>query len=199
MDEPELVRKLKKQDEKAFHVAIEIYSPAMLYTARTMLDDAAAEDVVQNTWLTVISAIEGYEARSGLKTWLCRITANKSKNWLRKHRRELLLDDFEPLERAMESRFNEGGSWSAPFTGEASSSPETIAESFVVHECIEKHLSLMKQQQATVLMLAEQGVLTPDEIAETVGVSAGNVRVLLHRARQRLLLMVENLRETGTC
>lgn len=199
MDEPGLVRQLKKQDEKAFHMAIASYSPAMLYTARTMLDPAAAEDVVQDTWLTVISAIEGYEARSGLKTWLCRITANKAKNWLRKHRRESLLDDFEPLERAMESRFNAGGSWSMPFTGEASSSPETITESAVLHGCIDKHLSLMKQQQATVLMLTEQGVLALDEIADIVGVSSGNVRVLLHRARQRLLLMVEKLRETGNC
>ncbi|MFN2361285.1 MAG: sigma factor-like helix-turn-helix DNA-binding protein [Marinobacter sp.] len=48
-------------------------------------------------------------------------------------------------------------------------------------------------------MLTEQGILALDEIADIVGVSAGNVRVLLHRARQRLLLMVEKLRETGTC
>ncbi|MFN2361284.1 MAG: RNA polymerase sigma factor [Marinobacter sp.] len=127
MDEPELVSQLKKQDEKAFYVAIETYSPAMLYTARTMLDAAAAEDIVQDTWLTVISA-------------------NKAKNWLRKHRRESLLDDFEPLERAMESRFNAGGGWSVPFAGEASNSPETITESSVLRGCIDKHLALMRQQ-----------------------------------------------------
>lgn len=199
MDESELVKQLKNQRENAFNIAIETYSPAMLYTARTMLDSAAAEDVVQDTWLTVISAIEGYEARSGLKTWLCRIAANKAKNWLRKHHRESLVDDFEPLERALANRFSADGSWSTPFAGEAPSSPETITESTVLHECIEKHLALMKQQQATVLMLTEQGTLALGEIADIVGVSAGNVRVLLHRARQRMVLMVEKLRETGNC
>ena len=48
---------------------------ALLYVG----DRAAAEDVVQETWLGVFQGIDRFEARSSLKTWLFRILTNRAK------------------------------------------------------------------------------------------------------------------------
>jgi len=99
---------------KAYHEAVQRFSGAMLATARSMLDPATAEDVVQETWVAVIDAIDGFEGRSALKTWLCTITANRARNRLRKSNRETLTDFQAPLDPNLEKRFNEGGAGFSP-------------------------------------------------------------------------------------
>lgn len=199
LSEDALVDALRNRDEAAYHHAVEKYTGSMLATARTMLDSAAAEDVVQEAWLSVMHAIDGFEGRSGLKSWLCRITANKAKNHLRKHKRESLQDDFSALESDIESRFSPDGRWANPFHGFERHSPSDNLERDVMDDCLQKHLSKMPGEHSSALLLIQQAEMSKDDVASLLGVSVGNVRVMVHRARQRLVLMLERLRETGEC
>ena len=52
----------------------------MLRVARMYVSTrAVAEEVVQETWLGVLSGIGRFEGRSSLKTWIFRILTNRAK------------------------------------------------------------------------------------------------------------------------
>ena len=53
--------------------------------------------------------------------------------------------------------------------------------------------------QRSALMLYEAHQHKSDDVCNILDVSASNLRVLLHRARQKIFLMVETFQETGEC
>ena len=60
---------------------VERYNATMLRVARLHVRDRqAAEEVVQETWLAVVTGLERFEERSTLKTWLFRILTNRAKS-----------------------------------------------------------------------------------------------------------------------
>src|SRR4051794_17385576 len=76
----ELVAALQAGDEQAFTALIEELGPSMLRVARMYVSTrAVAEEVVQETWLGVLSGIGRFEGRSSLKTWIFRILTNRAK------------------------------------------------------------------------------------------------------------------------
>ena len=76
----ELVAALRAGDEQAFASLIDELGPSMLRVARMYVSTrAVAEDVVQETWLGVLSGIGRFEGRSSLKTWIFRILTNRAK------------------------------------------------------------------------------------------------------------------------
>lgn len=198
-DESDLVERLRSRESKAFHEAVQRYSGSMLATARSMLDPATAEDVVQETWVAVVDAIDGFEGRSALKTWLCTITANRARNRLRKSNRETLTDFQAPLDPALESRFNNGGSWIQPTRPWGSESADELLSNEALKECLNKHIEALPETQRAVLMMREIQQMEADEVCRILGLTSANLRVSLHRARQRIFRMIEGFRETGEC
>src|SRR5919199_1187100 len=79
-DDLALVQALRGGDETAFLTLVERYQAALLRLAQLYVRDrAAAEDVVQETWLAVVRGIERFEGRAALKTWLFRILINRAR------------------------------------------------------------------------------------------------------------------------
>src|SRR5215470_2211665 len=75
-----VVDALRRGDEEAFMTLVRRYGAQMLRVARMYVaSDAAAEDVVQETWLAVLNGIERFEGRSSLRTWLFRILVNRAR------------------------------------------------------------------------------------------------------------------------
>ena len=198
-DEQQLVERLRERDTKAYHEAVQRFSGSMLATARSMLDPATAEDVVQETWVAVVDAIDGFEGRSALKSWLCTITANRARNRLRRSKRETLTDFQAPLEPALEARFNEGGSWAQPTRPWGSESAEDLLSNEALKDCLEKHYDALPETQRAVLMMRDLQQMEAEEVCRILGLSGSNLRVTLHRARQKLFTMIEGFRETGEC
>src|SRR3954451_5706598 len=80
LDDQELVERARGGDEDAFATLVRRHSPALLRLARMYVaTQAAAEDVVQETWLGVLRGLEKFEGRSSFKTWLFRILVNRAK------------------------------------------------------------------------------------------------------------------------
>jgi len=198
-DEQQLIERLRQRDSAAFHEAVQRFSGAMLATARSMLDPSTAEDVVQETWVAVVDAIDGFEGRSALKTWLCTITANRARNRLRRGKRETLTDFQSPLDPALETRFNEGGGWSQPTQPWGSESADELLENEALKDCLNKHYEALTETQRAVLMMRDIQQMASEDVCRILGLSNSNLRVTLHRARQKLFTMIEGFRETGEC
>jgi RNA polymerase sigma-70 factor (ECF subfamily) len=75
-----LLEGLRAGDEAAFTELVDRYSSSMLRVARMYVpSQAVAEEVVQETWLGVLTGLERFEGRSSLKTWLFRILVNRAR------------------------------------------------------------------------------------------------------------------------
>jgi len=197
--EQQLIENLKQRDPASYRLAVRTYSPGMLAVARFYLDASTAEEVVQDCWVTVIDAIEKFEGRSGLKTWLHRIVANRCKNKLRSAKREISTDFQEQLDPDLADRFNASGRWQTPPTLRFEESADMLLENGALRDCLDKHLARLPETQRSALILYEAHQHKSDDVCNILDVKASNLRVLLHRARQKIFLMVEHFQETGEC
>ncbi|HEX2996801.1 MAG TPA: sigma-70 family RNA polymerase sigma factor, partial [Anaerolineales bacterium] len=88
-------------DRAEFARLVDAYSSPIYRLGLRMLGNSQdAEDVLQNTFLNVLTHISEFEGRSSLATWLYRIAANEALMLLRKKKPEVNLDDFETGEES---------------------------------------------------------------------------------------------------
>src|SRR3954464_11803001 len=72
-----LVEALRAGDEAAFVGLIRAHHSVLLQVAMTYVSSrAAAEEVVQETWLGVLNGLDRFQGRSSLKTWIFEIASN---------------------------------------------------------------------------------------------------------------------------
>jgi RNA polymerase sigma-70 factor (ECF subfamily) len=200
-DDTTLLAALRKGDELAFGSLIDRYHSSMARVARAYVPTKeTAEDVVQETWLGVIQGLDGFEERSSLKTWIFRILVNRAKT---RGERESRTRPFSSLDteagaddRAVDpNRFNEhgrfAGYWSAP--PNARSVPEDAVVLAELGQQLLGVLDGLPATQRTVITLRDVHGLSSAEVCDLLGVSEGNQRVLLHRARSKARAALERL------
>ena len=79
-DDRDLVAALRAGDEQAFAALIDGWSGSMLRMARLHVPtDSVAEEVVQETWLAVLTGLDRFRGESSLRTWVYRILLNQAK------------------------------------------------------------------------------------------------------------------------
>src|SRR5689334_5944679 len=71
-----LVGRLIAGDEDAFRELVRLHDSGLRRMARLYVAEAVADDVVQDTWVTVVRGIARFEGRSSLKTWVYGILVN---------------------------------------------------------------------------------------------------------------------------
>lgn len=99
LEDAELVERLKAGDQAAYAQLVEDNASRIYRLAlRMMGNEADAEDVLQETFLSAFKAIDRFEARSSLSTWLYRIASNAALMRLRRKEPDQVSVD-EPLER----------------------------------------------------------------------------------------------------
>jgi RNA polymerase sigma-70 factor (ECF subfamily) len=189
-DEGPLIAALRAGDEEAFGGLVNDWSRSMLLLARGFVStEASAEEVVQDTWLAVIRGLDGFEARSSLRTWVYRILVNIAKTrGVREHRSipwsslgdEGTSPTVDPdLFRGPEDQYV--AHWrSFPATWR---SAEDDALETEVRDALRKALEMLPARQQIVLTLRDVIGCSSEEVCDLLQVSVANQRVLLHRAR----------------
>lgn len=200
-DSAEDLARLRAGDRAAFSELVHRHHRALIALVRPIVGQSDAEEVVQMAWVKAYLAIADFEGRSGVRTWLGRIAINEARMWLRKHRRELLLDDVQALvdEDPLAGRFGENGRWARPPSRWRSDSPEALLMGEQLADCLEELLEAMPPRQRAVFEMRDITALSFEEVCNELGVSASNARVLLHRARLRVFALVDHYEETGEC
>jgi RNA polymerase sigma-70 factor (ECF subfamily) len=196
--EADLVRRLREGDEQAFVGLVTAWHSRLLRVARGFVPtDAAAEEVVQDTWSALIERLEGFEGRSSLHTFLFRILLNRARTRGEKERRSVPWSSLEneenarPTEDMLGRRFDERGMWSAAPRPWEEESPERLVERKEVVRLIHAELEKLPPGQRAVLVLRDIEGLEPEEICSALEITETNQRVLLHRARTRIRLALE--------
>jgi RNA polymerase sigma-70 factor (ECF subfamily) len=194
-----LVSALRRGDELAFAELVERYNGPLLRLAATFVRDrAVAEEVVQETWLGVLQGIDRFEARSSLKTWIYRILTNRAKTRGERERRTVPLSaltgaDEGPSvdpDRFFDPDHRWGGHWAAP----PRRWDEIPEERLLAHETlgwVQDAIESLPPAQREVITLRDVEGWSADEVCDTLEVSEGNQRVLLHRARSKVRQALE--------
>jgi len=196
----QLVAALRAGDEAAFVQVVREWHPSMLRVAQIFVPSRAiAEDVVQETWLRVLGALDRFEGRSSLKTWVFRILVNTAKT--RAHREGRVLpfsalnnpgripeaavdpDRFRPED---DERYP--GHWSSP----PRELPEERLLAAETRQLIAAAIDSLPATQAAVIRLRDVDGWSSEEVRNALDISEVNQRVLLHRARAKVRRALED-------
>ncbi len=195
VEEHALVADLRAGDEAAFGQLVDRYYSTMLRVARGYVAiREAAEDVVQETFLGVIQSVDRFEGRSSLRTWIFHILVNRARSRGERESRtrpfSSLGDDDGPV--VDPDRFLPTGRWAGFWSAPPSPNlPEAHALAAEVGAQLSAAIEGLPPVQRTVLYLRDVRNFTPREVCELLGISDGNQRVLLHRARSRARTTLE--------
>lgn len=195
-----LVDQLKAGDEQAFQGLIGRYHQKFLIIARSIAGDVFAEDVVQDAWTSIYKAISRFEGRSSLSTWMIQIVSNEARSRLRREKRHSSFGDIEDIPAAGNmGSFDEAGHWLDRPSRWDISTPELMLQEDQLRECIEHTLTTLPDGQRAVFLLRDVEQTPLAEIAAVLDIGESNVRVTLHRARLKLMEVINHYQETGEC
>jgi RNA polymerase sigma-70 factor, ECF subfamily len=202
VDDAHLVEALRNRDESAFLALIERYQGSLLRLATLYVPNReAAADVVQETWIGVLQGIDRFEARSSLKTWLVRILTNRAKTRGEREARTIPFstawrpeaEDAEPAVdpgRFLPRGHEYAGHWAAN-PSRWDELPEERFFSIETHERIEQAITTLPPTQREVITLRDVEGWSSGEVCNALSISETNQRVLLHRARSKVRLALE--------
>ena len=170
-----------------FALRIQAEHAYLLRFARARLrDHHSAEDLAQETLLAALKGAPRFEQRSSLRTWLTGILKHKIIDLQRRGGRELnisaLLDDseFPDVDSLVDD--DSRGTWPAAEWGDPVDQLERKQFLRCLHACLEK----LPPNQQRAFVLREMLDRDSDEICRMLGVTTGNLWVMLHRARAAL-------------
>ena len=179
-DDAALVAKLQAGDEAAFAMLVRAHHASLVRLATTIVGSRAlADEVVQDTWLAVVRGVDRFEGRSSLRTWLFRILVNRARTTAGKERRVETGLDVDS------DRFDATGVWSAPPVPWSDQVDDRLVAEQLA-PMARTAIEMLPDLQRQVLVLRDVEGLPASDVAELLGVTDGNQRVLLHRARARV-------------
>jgi RNA polymerase sigma-70 factor, ECF subfamily len=196
--EEDIVQGLLDGSETMFKLVFTAYAPSLYAVARSIAGESNADEVIQEAWIKAYKALPNFQGRSAFKSWLTRIVANEAKSKLRKHHRESFIDDIT-TSIDNDNRFDSRGHWNSPTSQWHTDSPEALLTSDELKNCIDKNLQNLPPNQQSVIQLREAHGHSLEEICNILDISASNVRVLLHRAKDKILQVVDKFERTGEC
>lgn len=176
-----LVARIVGGDRGAFQELMRRHNTALFRAARAIVrDDADAEDVLQEAYLSAYRHLPAFRGEARLSTWLTRIVINQALGRLRARRRDNvvgLLDDrpagsTPPTEQAMDE--------------DPGASPETGAMRAELRRLLEAKIDALPLAFRTAFILREVEEMTIEEAADCLAIPAATVRTRVFRARALL-------------
>ncbi len=154
-----------------------MYTPLFRIVKRIANNEDASEEIVQDTFIKVLDYWHKFETPDDAKYWLIRVAQNAALNWAKRSSKERVLYQkvYSEQRPAMDG----------PEHAHLKSETELL---------VQKALDKLPKKFREVLVLKEYGELGYKEIGKVLGITEGNVKVRVFRARDAL---AEALKELG--
>ncbi len=138
-----------------------------------------AQEITQDVFVIIYQSLDAFEEKSSLKTWIYRITINKSLDFIKARQRKkrfafitsLFFDDSNDLKHNPTDEHNH--------PGVQLEDKEALAILF-------NHINQLPDNQKTALILHKIEQKSQVEVAEIMNLSPGAVESLIHRAKTNL-------------
>ena len=176
------IEDLKGGETEVWRDVLALNGPGLLaYATRMLGDKASAEDVVQDALVKVFRTIDNFDGRCSIKSWLYRAVRNRSIDEIRRQKRFVDVGDDPENEFFKE----DDGHWRDDcfeWDGRAARELDNKNLLRIVHQ----EINSLPHSHREVLLLKEVEGLDANEICEALDISAGNLRIRIHRARSAL-------------
>jgi RNA polymerase sigma-70 factor (ECF subfamily) len=202
-DDVVLVAALRAGDEDAFRWLVDRHDGPLRRLARTFVASAAAADeVVQESWLAVIEGIDRFERRSSVKTWIYRIVMNKARTRGVRDKRSVpftaVVGDGDGLGRTFPAdRFLPSdhprwpGHWAVDPPAWEGLPPEQL-EAQEATDRIRAAIDDLPAVHKVVITCRDIEGWSSSEVCHLLDLTPANQRVLLHRARAKVRSALED-------
>lgn len=198
------VAALRAGDERTFRELFERSYPMMKRVARGYVaSEAVADEIVQDTWVAIVTGIDRFEGRSALSTWMFSILTHQAKTHSARERRSLPLSSVTPADAERPAvdpdRFQKDdeawpGHWATP--PRPWEKPDRRLLSLEARERLRQALAQLPDRQRLIVGLRDVDGHSSEEVCALLGISQENQRVLLHRGRSRLRAVLEEYFES---
>ncbi|RJP39520.1 MAG: sigma-70 family RNA polymerase sigma factor [Phycisphaerales bacterium] len=167
---------------------VERYGDALYRYARFRVRDAeAAEELVQETFLSALKAAADFDQRSAEQTWLMGILKHKIVDWYRRVSREAAVEEDQGWQERYfhHSGLSRRGAWrSGPSTHDlVPARPGELAE---FRQALDRCLEGLTQRTQMAFLLREVEQMEPEQVCEIMSINRPNYWALMHRARMQL-------------
>jgi RNA polymerase sigma-70 factor (ECF subfamily) len=167
----ELVELFQKGNEASFNELVRRYQEKVYWIAHRFVNDHdQADDIVQDVFVKVYSALKQFRGESSVYTWLYRITVNIALNALRKQR----IRDFIRIDEFFET------------AGEETEQPDAIVEKDEQQKLIEEAIVKLPEKQKAVFLLRYYEELSYEEISQILKTSIGGLKANYFHAAKKI-------------
>ncbi len=175
-----LASRVVRRDPTAFVELMRRHNGALFRTARSIVrDDADAEDVLQEAYVSAFRHLHTFRGDAKLSTWLTRIVINQALGRLREGRREAAVV-------SLDDPHQDGAEPDSTTGEERPESPEDTAVRGQMRDLLERKIDELPLPFRTAFVLREVEELTIDEVADCLSIPSATVRTRVFRARALL-------------
>ncbi|NLL29112.1 MAG: sigma-70 family RNA polymerase sigma factor [Bacteroidales bacterium] len=172
---------LKKGDHKAFAKLIDatssdIFNLAMKFTS----DYNDSKDITQEVYIEAFKNIKKFREESNIKTWLYRITVNRSLNHIKKEKNKYSTVDIDSVGQNIF------------LNSKSQSDAEAKIENKEMKMALEAALSKLPENQRVAFLLKNHEDMSYKEIAEIMELSISAIESLIFRAKAKLRVLLSN-------
>jgi RNA polymerase sigma-70 factor, ECF subfamily len=191
-DELEIIEGMRAGDDRAFERLVRAHVARLHAVAlRLLKNDADADDIVQEAFLSAFRNFDSFRGDARLATWLHRIVVNAALQRLRRFKRQAAAGSEVVDVSELLPRFGENG-YPVHFSQPWVQTSEELATRAETREQVRQMIDKLPDNYRTVLILRDIEELDTAETAELLELTPGTVKVRLHRARQALRNLLEH-------
>ena len=180
LESPEFLARLKKYDGDAFRVLVEAFRDRIYNLGvRLLRNPEDAEEILQETLLSVFDKIGSFEGRSKLSTWIYAIASNAALSRLRKKSTQNVTFDEEDTLNVSQGWFRNA----AESFNINKNDPVLLRE---LQDRLDSAIESLPEGYRELFVLKEVDMMPIKDIAALFGIRPGAVKTRLHRARLML-------------
>jgi RNA polymerase sigma-70 factor (ECF subfamily) len=172
------IEKVIKGDTNSFSFLVDKYKDLVFSLALKVLKNREeAEEVSQDTFVKAYRSLGKFKGDSKFSTWLYKIAYNNCMDRVKKISKSYNTDTIDEV---VENRIKA--------TEDVLQTIERKERALIIKECLLE----LPEDERSILWFFYFEELSLKEIAEVTTFSESNIKVKLHRARKKLLAIIEN-------
>ena len=183
-DEPDLVRRAKAGDQRAFTELVKKYESTVYnFAFKVCRDEEKAEETLQDTFVNVYRKLDQFNGKAKFSTWLYQIVTNNCLMKRRKNKLEqssISLESTENVHNDQESESHIHPILTVPLTDKT---PQDDVVNKELREHLDKAILMLPMDQRIVFILRDVEGRSSEEAAKILKTSVPALKSRLRRAR----------------